>query len=218
MVLLKTSYLTFIGCYNVRIEYSWVVMTTSVRAPSWHDNVRVCALTVFVLSSLNIFSDLRHHFLNDGYGIFPYLFRTISYPRSMFAYKLCIYVSSPYISTLDSVSSPSISTLDSIPYLFDKILTKFTTPCSWSWREILTPYHTRQASGYSGQNCETVSPWMVFFWLSRVMIIWVACWKLPIGASGKGGGGVFNKEHEFREWIELYCPEMADALSVLVVT
>ena len=37
--------------------------------------------------------DLRHHFLICGYGIFPSLRHTISYPWTMSAYNLCIFFS-----------------------------------------------------------------------------------------------------------------------------
>ena len=83
-------------------------------------------------------SDLRCHFIIYGYGIFLYLHFTISYPRTMYAYKLLISVSSSFVPTLDTVLSPPVSmmdsiilpyvfTLDYIYYLFDITLTTFPT-------------------------------------------------------------------------------------------
>ena len=40
-------------------------------------------------------------------------------------------------------------------------------------------------------------------------------WNHSIGVSGGGEGGVDNEEEKFREWIELDCPAMSSALSVL---
>ena len=51
--LTKTSYLTFIRCNNIRLQSFWMV--TSVRAPSWHDDVHACALTCFVPYPLHKF-------------------------------------------------------------------------------------------------------------------------------------------------------------------
>ena len=53
--LTKNPDLTFIGCHNVRLQYCWMVVTTSVRAPSWHGDVPVCALTRFVPYPLHKF-------------------------------------------------------------------------------------------------------------------------------------------------------------------
>ena len=86
------------------------------------------------------YSDLSHHFLIDGYGIFPSLHHTISYTRTISAYNLCISVSFSFISTLHPVLYPPVSTLDSIlppsismvyyifP-LFELTLTTFPTVC-----------------------------------------------------------------------------------------
>ena len=40
---------------------------------------------------------------------------------------------------------------------------------------------------------------MEFFWLSRVMTIWVACWKLPMVASG-GRRVSPTKNTNYRGW------------------
>ena len=45
--LTKTSDLTFIRCHNVRLQSCCMVVTTSVRAPSWNDDICACALTRF---------------------------------------------------------------------------------------------------------------------------------------------------------------------------
>ena len=45
-------------------------------------------------------SDLCRYFLICGYGIFPSLWCTISYPRTMYTYDLWIYFSSYFVSTL----------------------------------------------------------------------------------------------------------------------
>ena len=51
----KTLELTFIGCHNIRLQPCSKVVTTSVHAPSWHDDVRACALTRFVPYPLHKF-------------------------------------------------------------------------------------------------------------------------------------------------------------------
>ena len=54
--LTKTSELKFIVCHNVRLQYCSMVVTTSVRASSWHDDIHVCALMHFVPYPLLKFS------------------------------------------------------------------------------------------------------------------------------------------------------------------
>ena len=114
-----------------------MIVTTSVRALSWNDNLRACALA-FLYNIHYVNSDLRRHFLIYDYGIFPSLRRTISYPRNMSVYALFIYfyfsfVSTLYLvlslsfSTLDSIISPPVSMLDSISSWFDLTLTAFPT-------------------------------------------------------------------------------------------
>ena len=51
----KTSDLTFIRFHNVRLQYFFMVVTTSMRAPSWHDNVSACGITHFVPYQLHKF-------------------------------------------------------------------------------------------------------------------------------------------------------------------
>ena len=123
----NTSNLTFIGFHNILLQYCFMDVTASVCAPSWHDDVRVCALTRFVPYPLHN-SDLCRHFLFCGYGIFPSLLHANSYPHNMSAYDLCVYfpfsfvsmlwrhyfVPFAFVSTLYHVLSISVSTLDSI--------------------------------------------------------------------------------------------------------
>ena len=117
-------------------------MTTYVCAPS-----RVSSHTHYINA------DLCCRFLICGYGIFLPLRHTISYPRTMSAYDLCIYFSLPFVSILwrhffvpfsfvsrlYPVLYPSVSTLGLIPStplsmlnlissLFDLTLTKYPTP------------------------------------------------------------------------------------------
>ena len=78
-------------------------------------NVYTC--TVTVLNHIHyINSDVRRHFLIDGYGIFPPWHRTISYPWTISVYEVLI-----------PLSSPNLYTLYYIPSLFDPILTAFLT-------------------------------------------------------------------------------------------
>ena len=51
----KTSDFTSIVCHNVLLESCRMVGMTSMRAPSWHDDICVCALTVFVPYSIRKF-------------------------------------------------------------------------------------------------------------------------------------------------------------------
>ena len=155
--LIKTSDLTFIGCHNVRLQSCLMVVTTSVCAPSWHDNLFAFALT-FLYHIHYINSDFRRHFLIDGYGVFPSSRRAKSYPRIISAYDLWIsfpfsfvstlwrhfFVPFSFVYTLHPVLSPSVSTLDSIlaPYVsmldlifswFDLNLTTIPTHCCSGW-------------------------------------------------------------------------------------
>ena len=127
--LTKNSGLVFIGCHNVQLGSCWMVVTTSVREPPWDDNVQSCALT-FSYHIHYVNSDLRCHFLNNGYGVFPSLRCTTYYMRTMYAYNLCIYfyfsfISMLYpvlyhsVSTLHSCISPPVSMLDSIYFWSD---------------------------------------------------------------------------------------------------
>ena len=88
--LTKSSDLTFIRCHNFRLQSCLMVVTISVHATSWHDDVCACALTRFVPYRLHKFN-LRHHFLICGYNIFLYLNCANSYPPTMSAYDLCIH-------------------------------------------------------------------------------------------------------------------------------
>ena len=77
--LTKMFDLMFIGCHNFRLEFYCMVVTTSVQAS-------VPSRLSYHVHYVN--SDLRCHFIMDGYGIFTYLRRTISYPRNISAYEL----------------------------------------------------------------------------------------------------------------------------------
>ena len=91
-------------------------MTTYVRAPP-----RVSSHIHYINS------DLRHHFLICGYGIFTSLRHAMSYSQTMSAYDLCIFFfffclhavetffePFSFVSTLYPFLSPSVSTLDLI--------------------------------------------------------------------------------------------------------
>ena len=93
----------FIVYHNVLLVSYWMDVTTSMHAPSRF---------LYHIHYVNL--DLRHHFLIDGYDIFLYLHRTISYPQTMSAYDLYISVSPSFVSTLDHVLSPIVSMLYSI--------------------------------------------------------------------------------------------------------
>ena len=148
---IKTSELTFIRCHNSWFNFFCVAVTTSVRAPSCHDNVRVCSPTR--LSYIHyINSDLCRHFLSCGYGRFLSLRCNISYMWTMSAYDFCITFSFFFVSTLwrrlfipssnvsmlypvlspsffmlDSILSPLVSLLEYISSWFDLALTTFPT-------------------------------------------------------------------------------------------
>ena len=68
--------------------------TTSVRVP-WRFSYHIHYIN----------SDLRHHFLIYGYGIFTSLRPTFSYLRTMSECDVFISVYSPTVSTLDSIPS-----------------------------------------------------------------------------------------------------------------
>ena len=150
--LTKTSNLTFIGFHNVLLQYCLMIVTMSMRAPSWHCDVRACAIKRFVPYPLHKFR-LTSSFYYCGYGIIPSLRHSMSYSRNMSAYDLCIsfpfffvstlwrhvfvpfsFVStlypvlSPSVSTLDSILSPPVSMLDLISSWFDLTLTTFPRP------------------------------------------------------------------------------------------
>ena len=47
--------MTFIRCHNVQLQSCSMVITTFMRALSWHDDMRVCAVTRFVPYTLHKF-------------------------------------------------------------------------------------------------------------------------------------------------------------------
>ena len=53
--LTKTSYLKLIGFHNVQLQSCLMAVTTYMRAPSWYEDVQVCALTHFVPYPLHKF-------------------------------------------------------------------------------------------------------------------------------------------------------------------
>ena len=149
--LTKTSNLTFIGCHNVWIQSCLMVMTTYMRALSWHDYVRAFALTCFVPYPLHKFR-LTSSF---SYLWLWYLF-VLTLCRVLSAYYVCVqlvhicsfffclhtvetffvpisFVSMlypllpPSVSTLDSIISPPVSMLEFISSWFDLTLTTFLT-------------------------------------------------------------------------------------------
>ena len=105
LLYIKTSELNIIVWLWQRPCVRYHGVTTSVRAP-WR----------FLYHINRINSDVRRHFLIDGYGKFPSLRRTISYPQTMSAYDVFL-----------SLSYPSISTMYLIPSFFDPIITIFST-------------------------------------------------------------------------------------------
>ena len=78
-------------------------MKTSVSAPWW-----------FLYHTHYIVSGIFCLFIIVDYDIFSSLRPTISYPRTMSAYNFFLFVSSPYVPTLDLIT-----------YLFDPTLTTF---------------------------------------------------------------------------------------------
>ena len=76
---------------------------TSVSAPWW-----------FLYHTHYIVSGIFCLFIIVDYDIFSSLRPTISYPRTMSAYNFFLFVSSPYVPTLDLIT-----------YLFDPTLTTF---------------------------------------------------------------------------------------------
>ena len=76
-----------------------MVVTTSMRATSWHDGVRACDLTHFIPYPLHKFR-LTSSFYYCGYGIIPSLRHSMSYSRNMSAYDLCISFPFFFVSTL----------------------------------------------------------------------------------------------------------------------
>ena len=111
--LTKTSDLTFIGYHNFWLEYCWMVVTISVRTQAQHDHVFAFAL-IFLYNIHYVNLDLRPHFLTDGYKVFMSLGHTISFPRNIFMYDLCIYFSISCVSALYHILSLTVSTLNYI--------------------------------------------------------------------------------------------------------
>ena len=126
--------------------------------------MHIHGMTTYVCMPSRIFchihyknSDLRRHFFICGYGIFPSLSSSMSYPWNMSAYHLCIslsfsfiytlwrhffvlfsfvstlyHVLSPSVSTLDLILSPPVSMLDLVFSWFDLISNIFPTPRTWN--------------------------------------------------------------------------------------
>ena len=89
--LTKTSDLTFIVCHNVRLQSCLMVATTSVRAPSWHDNVHACDLTHFSHTHY-INSDLCRHLLFLAMAYFgPYVVPCLI--SGLFPLLTCTFIS-----------------------------------------------------------------------------------------------------------------------------
>ena len=127
--LTKTSYLTFIGCHNARIQSCWIVVTTSVRAPSWHDVVCACTLTHFFpypLHKFRLMLSFSYLWLWHIYVLTLYHFLSADYVRvrlvHFFSFFLHLHDVETFFCTVSFVSalypflSPSVSTPDSIIY------------------------------------------------------------------------------------------------------
>ena len=88
--LTKSSNLTFIGCHNVQLQSCSMVVTTSVRAPSWHGDIHMCTLTCFVRYPLHKFRLPTSFLLFVATAYFrPYILPCLI-QRTISAYDLCI--------------------------------------------------------------------------------------------------------------------------------
>ena len=131
--LTKTYDLTFIRYHNFLLQSSLMVVTTSVRAQSWHEDVRACELTRFVPYPLHKSKTYVVIFLFVVMAYFrPYVVpclilgifqRTTCefiflFPSSPRCRENC-FVPFSIVSTLYLVLSPSVPTLDLIlsPYV-----------------------------------------------------------------------------------------------------
>ena len=135
--LTKTSDLTFIWCYNVWIEYCNMVVITFVHVPSCHDNIRACALTVFVpypLCKYILMLSFSYWWLWGISVIISYHLLFTDHVRiwlihfwlSFLYHHTVSYNFSSYLKALFIVPS-SFFTLGVIFYLFDPTVTKFST-------------------------------------------------------------------------------------------
>ena len=139
--------MTFIGCHNVQLQSFLMVMATYVRAPLWYDDIRACALTLFVPYSLHKFRLtlsvsyfwlwhlsilLSCHVLSADYirvrlvHLFFFFFRLHAVEMffcTIFFVSTLYPILSTSVSTLDSILSPPEFMLDSISSWFDLTLT-----------------------------------------------------------------------------------------------
>ena len=94
----KTSDLTFIWFYNVWLESYRMVVTTSMSALSWSDDVHVCAVMVFVpypLHKFRLLSSFSYWWLCHLYVLMSYHILSADYVRvqlcSFYLFSLYIY-------------------------------------------------------------------------------------------------------------------------------
>ena len=128
IIVLLLSIIPYLGLTeNIWLDVYWILKLLTWRLSNGRDDVHACAVMMWqclcvrchgVMVSVRvpwrflyyihyINSDLHCYFTVDGYCIYPSLRITISYTWTMSAYDFFL-----------SVSSPSLSTLDSIPYFF----------------------------------------------------------------------------------------------------
>ena len=125
--LTKTSKLTVVGYNNDTLQSCWMVVTTYVHAPSWHDGLCVCTLTHLVPYPLHKFiltSWFSYLWLWRIYVITWYHFLSADYfcvwLVHLFNYSLCLhnveafFCTITFVSTLYPVLSHSVSMLYSI--------------------------------------------------------------------------------------------------------
>ena len=127
----------FIGFHNVLLASYWMVVTTSLCVTSWHDNVRACALTVFVPYPLRKFiltSYFSYWWLWHLSVINPYHLLSADYVRvrlvHLSIFLLCIHaVSYLFSSCLHyGFNSSSFCLQEGFNFsLFGLTLTDFTT-------------------------------------------------------------------------------------------
>ena len=105
--LTKTSRLTFIRFHNVRPQSCWMSVKTSVRAPSWHDEVRACAFTRLVHYPQHKFRlkwSFYYLWLWNHSVLTSYHFLSADYFRvrlvHFFSFFLCLYAVETFFVTI----------------------------------------------------------------------------------------------------------------------
>ena len=108
--LTKLSDWIFIRCHNVRLESYRMVVTTYIRALSWHDDVRACSLTDFVpypLHKTRLMSSFSYWWIWNIYVLISYHLLSVDYVRIQLVHFCLFFL---FLHNLSCPFSPCLHT------------------------------------------------------------------------------------------------------------